>query len=153
MIDKRLLADEPLLQASRLKGHGDLTLDQLKQMLENACEEYGLNVVVSTDVINSGRIFDKSTTECIVIKNAEHQTDYYHEVITLKTQGIYAFIEFYYTGTSKNNRRVSAGNAEHSTITGSIIGAIKKATVSNDAMEAENQYYSMLADAINSIFD
>ncbi len=154
MIQKPMLRNETSLQSIKYKGGGDLTLDELKMQLEKACKEHGLNVIISTDIITSGKLFDRSTTECVVIKNAEHQSDYFYEVITLKTQGIYAFIDFYYAGTSKNNRRVAEGDMKkHKTITGSIIGAIKKATVSDDAMEAERFYYSMLADAISSIFE
>lgn len=153
MIQKPMLRNETLLQPVKYKGGGDLTLDELKMQLEKACEEHGLDVIISTDLITSGKLFDRSTTECIVIKNAEHQSDYFYEVVTLKTQGLYAFIDFYYSGTSKNNRRVAEGNKKHETLTGTIIGAIKKATVSDDAMESETFYYSMLADAISSIFE
>ena len=153
MISKPLLTPEPNLSPIKFKGGAGMTLQNLKEAVENACMEHGLNVIVTEDIITSGRLFDRSKTECLVIKNAEHQTDYFHEVITMRIQGIYSFFDFYYTGTSKNNRRVSAGNREHSTITGSIIGAIKKATVSNEAMEAETLYYTMLCDAIESIFN
>lgn len=147
MLQRQMLRDETLLQPIKYKGGGDLTLSELKMQLEKACNEHGLNVIVSTDTITSGKLFDRSTTECVVIKNAEHQSDYFYEVVTLKTQGLYAFIDFYYAGTSKNNRRVAEGNS------GSILGMMKKALVSNDAMEAETFYYTMLTDAIRSIFE
>ena len=153
MISKPFLTVDPGLSSIRYKGGASMTLHDIRNAVEKACEEHGLNVIVTEDVITSGRLFDKSTTECLVVKNAEHQNDYFHEVITMKSQGIYAFFEFYYTGNSKNNSRVNAGNKEHSTITGSIIGAIKKATVSNAAMEEETLYYTMLCDAISSVFN
>ncbi len=153
MISKTLLHSDPELVSLRSHGAGNMTIDELKLIIEKACTNYGLNVIVSTDVITSGRIFDKSKTDCITITNAEHQKDYFIEVITMKTQGLYAFFDFYYTGTSKNNRRMAEGDMKHSTITGSIIGAIKKATVSNDAMETETNYYSMLCDAIRSVIN
>lgn len=152
MISKQELREDPGLKGIRYKGGAALTTNNIKMMLEKACAEHGLNVIVSVDTVSSGRLFDRSTTECVVIKNAEHPSDYFHEVITCKTQGIYAFLDFYYTGYSKNNSRVAAGTREHSTITGALIGAIKKATISNDAMERETNYYAMLTDAINSIF-
>lgn len=152
MISKPMLHEDTSIQPIRYKGGAGVSTSDIKQLIEQACIEHGLNVIVSTDVVTSGRIFDRSQIECVVIKNAEHQTDYFHEVVTVQSQGIYAFMNFYYTGTSKNNRRIAAGKSEHSTIAGSIIGAIKKATVSNDAMDAENMYYTMLADAINAVF-
>lgn len=152
MITKTLLHEDTLIPPIKWKGGAGISTESLKMHVENACAEHGLNVIVSTDTVTSGKIFDSSKTDCVVIKNAEHPGDYFHEVITVQSQGIYAFLAFYYTGTSKNKRRVAAGKAEHSTLTGTIIGAIKKATVSDNAMDAENMYYSMLADALNSIF-
>ncbi len=152
MVEKKFLHEEPLLQSMRCPGAGGLTIHVLKNNIEKACAQYGLNVVVDVDTINSGRLFDKSTTECVTVKNAEHMTDYYTEVVAMKTQGTYAFIDFYFTGNSKNCNRVAEGERKHSTMAGSIIGAIKKATVSNEAMETETNYYSMLCDAISSVF-
>lgn len=97
-------------------------------------------------------MFDKSKSECVTVTNAEHPTDYFVEVITLKTQGTYAFVEFYVTGDSKNIHRVYEGDKEHKSLTGSIIGAIKKATVSDDALETEKNYYEMLNDALEATF-
>ena len=152
MIPKPELKAEPNLTNLRMPGLGNLTIDLLKDMIEKSCIQYGLNVSIAEDTITSGRLFDKSKTSCITIANAEHPKDYFIEVVTLKTQGTYAFVEFYYTGNSKNTRRVADGDREHKTLTGSIVGAIKKATVSNDAMKEENNYYTMLCDAITAAF-
>ena len=152
MIEKPALTVEPKINAMKIKDAGNMTINELKIVLERACLEYGLDVIVDTDVVTSGRLFDKSTIPCVVIKNAQYPFDYFQEVVTLKTQGIYAFVDVYYTGRSKNIRRIAAGNTEHKTMTGSIIGAIKKAMVSNDAIDEENNYYEMLTDAIESVF-
>lgn len=153
MLKATFLNPEPELQGIRAKDLGHLTINDLKAAVETACAEYGLNVIVTTDTISSGKMFDRSVEECVVITNAAHPNDYFQEVVTLKTQGIYAFFQFYYTGTSKNNRRMAEANSEHSSVVGSIFGAINRAMVSNAAMEEETNYYSMLFDALRSIFN
>ncbi len=153
MISKKLLHPETMLTSIRTAENSGLTINSMKMKVERACADYGLNVIVSVDTVVSGRMFDNSKSDCITITNAEHQTDYFKEVIVMKRQGKYAFFDFYYTGTSKNNRRVAEGKREHSTVMGSLIGAIKKATVSDDAMETETNYYVMLCDALQSIFN
>ena len=153
MLTKTYLTPDPEIQNIRAKDCGDLNLNELKAIVQEKCGEYGLNVIVETDTISSGKLFDRSTEECVVISNAQHPYDYFKEVITLKTQGIYAFLAFYYTGTSKNNRRMAEANSEHSSIVGSIFGAINRAMVSNAAMDEETNYYNMLCDALRSIFN
>ncbi len=152
MISKNFLQSDPKLTNLRCPGLGELTIDVLREKIESSCIKHGLNVIVATDTVTSGKMFDKSKSECVTVTNAEHPTDYFVEVITLKTQGTYAFIEFYVTGNSKNLYRVHEGDKEHKSLTGSIIGAIKKATVSDDALETEQNYYEMLNDALEATF-
>lgn len=152
MISKNFLQSDPNLTNLRCPGLGELTIDVLREKIESSCVRHGLNVIVATDTVTSGKMFDKSKSECVTVTNAEHPTDYFVKVITLKTQGTYAFFDFYVTWSSKNIHRVNEGDKEHKSLTGSIIGAIKKATVSDDALETEQNYYEMLNDALEATF-
>ena len=152
MISKNFLQSDQNLTNLRCPGLGELTIDVLREKIEKSCVRHGLNVIVATDTVTSGKMFDKSKSECVTVTNAEHPTDYFVKVITLKTQGTYAFFDFYVTGSSKNIHRVNEGDKEHKSLTGSIIGAIKKATVSDDALETEQNYYEMLNDALEATF-
>lgn len=152
MILKNFLQSDPKLTNLRCPGLGELAIDVLREKIESSCVRHGLNVIVATDTVTSGKMFDKSKSECVTVTNAEHPTDYFVKVITLKTQGTYAFFDFYVTGNSKNIHRVNEGDKEHKSLTGSIIGAIKKATVSDDALETEQNYYEMLNDALEATF-
>ncbi|MBQ4543881.1 MAG: hypothetical protein IJA19_06920, partial [Clostridia bacterium] len=136
----------------RWKGGAEVTLDSVADRLRTLCAENGINVVVDIDEVDSGKIFDRSVTPCVVIKNADHLTDYNYYLFTMQKQGIYSFISFYIGGTSKNAKRINQGNKEHATITGQIFGAIMKATVSNDAKDAEMMYYTILEDVLNELF-
>lgn len=151
MISRKCLFEDTLLTSVKCRVDGEYSIDMLKIAIEKACADFALNVIVSVDTITSGRLFDDSKTECITITNAEHQSDYYTEVIAMKKQGVFAFFDFYYTGISKNNSRVAEGKREHSTMLGSLVGAIKKASVTNDAMETETNYYDMLCEAIRTV--
>ena len=152
-INKNTLWDAESLTNIRWKGGAEVTLESLVPIIKRKGEEYGINIDVSIDSVDSGKLFDRSTTPCVIIRNAEHLNDYNYYLFTMQKQGIYAFISFYVGGTSKNAKRINQGNKEHSTITGQIFGAIMKATVSNDARDAESMYYSILEDVLREIFD
>ena len=154
MISKTSLVENKSIPSTRVQGGADFSLEKIRAELENTLtSKYQLNVTVSIDEVDSGRIFDKSTKQCITIVNNEHQNDYNYHVITFAKQGIYCIFEFYMSGYSKNASRIHSGNKEHSTITGSIIGSIRKAMVSNDAYEAEGFYYTMIDDAIKEVLN
>lgn len=152
MISRTGIWEAEGLTGIRWKGGADFSLADIVPVIKQKCAENGINVEVSLDEVDSGKIFDRSKTPCVVIRNAEHRTDYNYYLFTMQKQGIYAFISFYCGGVSKNANRIHQGTKKHSTITGSIVGAIMKATVSNDARDQELMYYTILEDVLKEVF-
>ncbi len=137
----------------RVKGGNQYTINDIRDALyEKLTDEYALNVSVEVDKLGTGKLFDKSVIDCVVIKNLEHLNDYNYYVLSFSVQGVYGLFNFYSGGKSKNAKRLHAGEKEHSTITGMIIGGIRKAMVSDNSLENELAFRTSVVDAINEIW-
>lgn len=152
MVSKKWLIDDEQISNMRIRNF-DLSINELARLIEQSCINIGLNASVTVDKADSGRLFDKNTTDCIVIASREHPEDYYQNVILVTKTGPYGIVEFYLQGESKNGRKIHNGEREHSTITGMIFGAIQKATVSEKDRLDEETYYQMVTDAIHDVFN
>jgi len=144
MVARDLIFPAENLRSIKWKGGSEVSLESIVPHLEKMCVENGINVNIYTDEINSGKMFDKSTTPCIVIENTDHRTDYNFYCITMKTQGIYAFIEFFKGGISKNASKLNSGN--------SLIGKIIKLGVKSADVDAEVLYYTIVEDILSEFF-
>jgi len=144
------------LQNIRIKDGAMFNLDDFVRAIKLSCDENGVDVIVDKDTVVSGRLFDKSTVECITIRNPEHLMDYDIYVMNLQKQGKFAFVTFNYVPQSRNRRLTNtADNADlDENLIGGVFSKIKKAVlVKDDAVSAENMYYSIVETALSEMGD
>lgn len=138
----------------RVKNGNQYTIEQLKDLFEEKiCGEFGVKATVTVDTLKTGKLLDSTTWPCLVIKSIDHSSDYNYIVMSYSTQGIYGLFDFFCGGSSTNASRINDGNAEHSTLTGTIIGKVRKAMVSDAKLEEEKFFYTAISDAIDAIFN
>lgn len=144
---------EDLPNEIRIKAN--VTLDSLADYLtdgEDGLEDLGIPVEFERDQIQSGGIFNKQYVDCIILKNAEHPTDYFKFTFTARKTGSISFIGIYRTGHSVLNEKHNIKNSrkESSSLFSNILGAAT--TMDTQAFDAENDYYTMIADVIKAKF-
>ena len=153
-ITKSSLSRWDMRSACRVRGGNNISLDGFRERIsEKLCDEYGLHAKVELTTMITGKLLDKSTWKCIVISSLDHPNDYNYIVISYEAQGIFGLFDFFMGGNSKNAARLNAGGREHSTLTGQIIGAVRKAMVSENQLHEEEMFYTSINDALDEIFE
>ena len=136
---------------SAVKVKGRYTLDDLKSLLnnpENGLPTIGIPVIFTYDEIQSGSMFSKSVETCLVLKNAQHQQDYFHFVFTARQTGNMTYFEIYRSGTSPrsyDSNKKDEWKASNSLFK-NILGAVAK--TDERGIREEYDYYDMVADII-----
>lgn len=137
-----------------VKVQGQLSLSALKATLadpENGIPSTGFRVSFENDQIVRGGLFNKQYTDCIVIKNSEHPTDYFHFVFTSRITGNYTFINIYRSGISNLHRQknVQQQRKNSDSLFQNFLGAISR--TDEAGLDVEEDYYTIICDAIKGI--
>lgn len=130
----------------RFPNGSNVNLMTVREVIENEAAENGIPVAFREDQLKIGGLFSKQIEDVLIMYNPEHASDYLKFLIRVQHMGKYAFMHVYNMGGSKNYRntnRAAAGGAI-GTITkiGGMIGGI------NAKLQAEEQYYTILADVL-----
>lgn len=140
---------------ARIRVQGTYTLEQLKALLldeENGLPALGFPVRIENDQIQSGSIFNRQYTDCIVIKNKEHLYDYFFFVISARHVGNFTGFEIWRAGEStlsyQQNKKEARKNS--SSLFQNMVGALTK--TDTQGLENENMYYGIVADKLRQIF-
>ena len=140
---------------SAIRVKGRITLDMIQAALSN--EESGLPTIgipvkYEREQIQSGGLFNKQVEDCLLVKNANHMTDYFHFVFTVRTTGAVTTIGVYYTGYSPNSgqKSLKESRQKSSSMFDNILGAFTK--TDDRAFEEEYDYYAMVVDVLKSTF-
>ncbi len=133
----------------------NFTLDSLESYLtegEEGLDDIGLPVEFERDQIEYGNMLQKNYVDCTTLKNTEHPNDYFKFTFTVRKTGNISFIGIYRTGSSALNEKQNVKNArkESSSLFSNILGAAT--TMDTQAFDAENDYYTMVADVIKAKF-
>ena len=140
----------------RLRGESAevVTLNLLQEMLlKTNAYTFGLPISVREDQLESGGLFSGTVQDCLIITNTEHPGDYFKYCVTLNKQGKMATINMQYYGQSELTGK--AAKAEERRQSRSLRGALANAVFGVDeaAFAAEYEYYDMLEQLFNEIFE
>lgn len=127
----------------RFPNGDNVNLMTVREAIQNEADENGIPVAFREDQLKSGGLFNKQIEDILVMYNPEHASDYLQFVIRVQHMGKYAFMHVYNMGGSKNFRdsNVAASGSTLKQITGLLGGR-------NAKLQAEEQYYTILADVI-----
>ena len=131
-----------------------ITLDMLQAALsnpENGLPTIGIPVKYEREQIQDGGMFKKTFQDCLLVINADHPDDYFKFVFTVRTTGVMTTIEIFHCGSSayigKANYRDYLKNSD------SGFNKFKAifTKVDNQAMEEENDYYTLVFDVLKTV--
>lgn len=152
--DLRNWSEEGLPNKIRFKQR--LTLEQIVSELSN--EESGLPTIgiqteFVSDQIQSGNLFNKQYEDCIVLKNCDHEDDYFHFVFTVRRTGNSSTISVFRSGVSPLSAQYNKKELRKndSSLFKNILGALT--SVDNQALDAEYDYYALVIDIIKDCFN
>lgn len=145
----------------KIKGAENVTLSNISQLFKKVSNDYGVPITIGYDTIKIGGLFSSSKLDCITISNSEHLNDYYKLCISVTYQGNVAFVEindFGYSPQMEKAARAEFAKQDRkgkslSYKIGSKIGeSISNIGKNANKLDAERQYYSLLTDIINDVF-
>ena len=130
--------------------NGDkVNLMTVREAIQNEADENGIPVAFREDQLKSGSLFNKQVEDILVMYNPEHPNDYLHFVIRVQHMGKYAFMDVFNMGGSKNYRqniRATTGG-----FMGAVAGISSLVGGGKAKLQAEEQYYTILADVLANI--
>ena len=137
----------------RVKGR--YTLEDIQRVLSDAekgLPSIGIPTEFERDQIQRGGMFNKQYEDCLVLKNAEHPSDYFHFTFTARTTGNVTTISIFRSGTSPLSQKSNLKDMRKSSdsLFQNILGAVTK--TDEQGLEAEYDYYAMVADIIKEAF-
>ena len=125
----------------------DITLKNIRGLLQNKADENGIPVAFRKDVLTTGSLFNRQKEDVLVLYNPEHENDYLNFLIRITHQGKYAFLDIFKVGGSKNySKSNKAGNTM-------AVGLLNLATGLKSKLEIEENYYTILSDCMREVFD
>ena len=130
----------------RFPDGDNVNLMTVREAIENEAAENGIPVAFREDQLKVGGLFSRQMEDVLVMYNPDHASDYLRFVIRVQHMGKYAFMHVYNMGGSKNYRNsnvaASGGVIGGLTKIGGLLGGI------NAKLQAEEQYYTILADVL-----
>lgn len=164
--EKNIVESRPQV---RIPNGQNISLNDVRAALQKEADANAVPIAFGSDQIKFGGLIGGSTEDCLVVYHPEHQKDYFNTAVKLKHQGNYAFLSVYDFGTSR-----LLGNAETSEYTkskikeafhggsvGEAVGAaigkgirtLIKGGANKQKMEEEQNWYLMLNDLFDNIFE
>ena len=130
----------------RFPDGNNVNLMTVREAIQNEADENGIPVAFRGDTLKSGGLFNKQVEDILVMYNPEHANDYLQFVIRVQHMGKYAFMHVYNMGGSKNYK--NANNAAAGGATGTIAAIGGLLGGGKAKLQAEEQYYTILADVL-----
>lgn len=130
----------------RFPDGNNVNLMTVREAIENEAAENGIPVAFREDQLKVGGLLSKELEDILIMYNPEHANDYLYFVIRVQHMGKYAFMHVYNMGGSKNylNENMAAGGGALGAV--AKIGGLLKGR--NAKLQAEEQYYTILADVL-----
>lgn len=129
-----------------------LDLELIKRLiLQKNEDEYGLPIEIMEEEIRSGGLFNSSSEACLILINTEHRNDYFKYCLTLRKQGKMATVSLQYYGMSVLTGKARQAEERKQTLGGMLLNAV--AGVNQAAYDAEYEYYEMVENLFQSVFE
>lgn len=140
---------------SGVRVKGQYTLADVQRILldeENGLPTIGIPTTFEKDQIQRGGMLNKQYEDCLVLKNAEHPSDYFHFAFTARTTGNVTTIGIFRSGTSPLSQKSNLKDMRKASdsLFQNILGAVTK--TDEQGLDAEYDYYAMVADIIKKAF-
>ena len=157
----------------RYQDGQDITLQAIQSLLQGEAQQAGIPIAFRLDQVRGG-LFG-GAEDCLVLYHPEHQKDYFSVAVRIKRQGNYAFVSAESFGTSKLikaeavRKQFNAAAKEGSHYRGynplenaaagaAIVGAgiagvrhLIKGKSDKEKMEAEQQWYTIICDMLDTV--
>lgn len=144
-------------------GASFVTIQSFKSVIESKFRENELDTSVTIDQFKSGgRFFNSTVEDCIVISNKNHPNDYFKQVIIIKKQGTFAYLNIYAYGKSKQMNKIAQadlakedrkGKALSYKIGSKIGSAIRTVGLNRSSVEEETMYYDAVITLLREIIE
>ena len=92
---------DPLTNEYFVDGGSNLSLQDLRNHIQNQMKEKGAPVTITETTAEAGSMFNKTSIPCLEIHHPQHVNDYFTHVLTKNVQGQNCILQFYITGTSR----------------------------------------------------
>ena len=157
----------------RYQDGQDITLQAIQSLLQGEAQQAGIPIAFRLDQVR-GDLFGRAE-DCLVLYHPEHQKDYFSVAVCIKRQGNYAFVSAESFGTSKLikaeavrkqfNAAAKEGihdrgynPLENAAAGAAIVGAgiagvrhLIKGNSDKEKMEAEQQWYTIICDMLDTV--
>ncbi len=131
----------------RIPNGSSITLRTVQQLIQEQCDLRGIPIAFNEGQLKVGSILNRKM-ETILNMFHPQQHNYLHFVIRLQHTGTYAFLHVYNMGGSRNYEIANSADD------GSTFAKIKMGIFGgNSKLNAEENYYAILKDCLNSIFE
>ena len=133
----------------RVPGGANITLDAVSKAIAENANANGIPVAFNKSQVKVGTVFNRALEDVLAMYNPQ-QPDYLHFIVRVQHMGNYAFIHVYNMGGSKSFGIMNASQEDG--IFGGIAKARKFFGGVSSKVQQEEQYYAILKDCIEDIF-
>jgi hypothetical protein len=129
-------------------------LSVLQSVLTKTAGKYQIPIAFKTDEIKAGGLLNSTKMDCLVVHHPQHYSDYFRYAVSIKRQGIMAYISINSFGRSNqaNLHNIAANRAElmqQGKVGMSLLAGVVGMGKNKNKLEDENNYYT----ALEQIFD
>jgi hypothetical protein len=129
-------------------------LSVLQSVLTKTAGKYQIPIAFKTDEIKAGGLLNSTKNDCLVVHHPQHYSDYFRYAVSIKRQGIMAYISINPFGRSNqaNLHTVAANRSElmkQGRVGMSLLAGVVGMGKNKNKLEDENNYYT----ALEQIFD
>ena len=134
----------------------DITLLTLQKELKETAEKYQIQIAFTNDQIKSGGMFNSTTVDCLVVYHPKHPTDYFRYAVSIRRQGVMAYVSVNYFGSSKQTGKAGVSkdalsNLKEGNLGTAMLGGLMSLGKNKNKLEEENNFYSALDQIIDEV--
>jgi len=134
----------------------NVTLSVIQSALTEAAGKYQIPIAFKNDQIKAGGLLNSSKTDCLIVYHPEHYSDYFRYTVSIKRQGIMAYVSIntYGRSTQANLHHISENSSElrkqgklGMSLMAGVVGMGKNKT----KLENEQNYYHALEQIFSEV--
>lgn len=153
------LKDLEVMGTANYKDSEDITFEILRAAIKDLAEKREVPVAFYEDEAKEGGLFG-NTHPCLVLYHPEHRYDYYNMAMVVTRQGVYASVNVYAAGKSKQmnkfarseaNKEMRRGQSLSFKIGNAAVSGLMNMGKNKQKLQEEQLYYEICLDIISDV--
>ena len=138
------------------KEGNNITLSVIQSALTEAAGKYQIPIAFKNDQIKAGGLFNSTKTDCLIVYHPEHYSDYFRFTVSIKRQGIMAYVSINSFGrsTQANLHHISENSSQlrqQGKLGMAMLAGVVGLGKNKNKLENEENYYHAMEQIFNEV--